>query len=97
MALPHLPPLTELSADESPVSLIDGFLAYPPPSRLLAAQALRHAWFSTDLLLPPSHPGPGNTGETKNWLTTWQDKALADWLEPALVREATIVTRENHS
>ena len=93
LALPHLPS----PADESPASLIDGFLAYPPSSRLAATQALLHPWFSIDLLLPTCHFTHGNTAhdKRKNWLTEWRGRTLADWLEPALVREASRVTRNS--
>ncbi|KAF8518608.1 kinase-like domain-containing protein, partial [Gautieria morchelliformis] len=95
MALPHLPMSAELAEDESPISLIDKFLAYPPPSRLAASQALQHPWFSTDLLLPASHPGPDGAvhEKRKHWLTKWKDMTLAALLEPALMRQASKVTQ----
>jgi serine/threonine protein kinase len=93
-ALPHLPMSAGLAEDESPISLIDKFLAYPPPSRLLAVQALQHPWFSMDLLLPASHPGPDGAvhDKRKHWLTMWEDMTLSTLLEPALMRQASKVT-----
>ena len=94
--LPHLPTSTKLSADELPMSLIEGFLAYDPRSRLAAAQALQHPWFSTDLLVPPSHLDSNETihRKEKPSLTFWEGMTLAGWLEPALVREASKVTQD---
>ncbi|GJJ13221.1 hypothetical protein Clacol_007472 [Clathrus columnatus] len=86
--LPNLP--FSSSSRASLLILINGFLAYEQSTRLSPAEALKHPYFSEDLLLPPerldeTHPHLG--------ITTWNGKTLAGWLEPAIKREASRVTR----
>ncbi|KAJ7447205.1 kinase-like domain-containing protein [Mycena latifolia] len=50
--LPNLP-----SNPGTVLDLIEGFLAYPPPQRLKACDALNHPWFRGQILLPPGYSG----------------------------------------
>jgi len=86
--LPHLPDTADKTA--SPVSLIDGLLSYPPEKRPPASECLQHPWFKKDLLIPTTYP---NLQDGNNGTIFWEEKTLAEWLHPALKREANRVTR----
>ncbi|KAF7340909.1 Lanosterol 14-alpha-demethylase [Mycena sanguinolenta] len=60
MVVPKVPLasfLPNLPANSAPVlDLMEDLLAYPPTQRLSARDALQHAWFGGQILLPPSYP-----------------------------------------
>lgn len=74
--LPNLPPAT---AESICVDLVENFLAYPPSSRLTAADALHHPWFTeaSELLIPPEYP---EISHDVRYTATWEGRKLSDLL-----------------
>ncbi|KAJ7146425.1 kinase-like domain-containing protein [Mycena epipterygia] len=56
--LPNLP-----SDSTTLLDLIEDFLAYPPPQRLKACDAVNHAWFTGPILLPRGYSDDGSNDE----------------------------------
>ncbi|KAJ7729087.1 CMGC/CDK protein kinase [Mycena maculata] len=58
--VPLRPFLPNLPSDSAAVlDLIESFLAYPPPERLRACDALNHKWLTGKILLPRDYPDGG--------------------------------------
>ena len=74
--LPNLPPA---AAESICVDLVENFLAYPPSSRLTAADALHHPCFTeaSELLVPPGYP---ETSHDVRYAATWKGRTLSDLL-----------------
>ncbi|KAJ7045166.1 kinase-like domain-containing protein [Mycena alexandri] len=53
--LPNLPPKEEEEEAALVLELLEGLLAYPPPQRLRAGDALNQAWFGGRIVLPPGY------------------------------------------
>lgn len=73
--LPNLPPAVSGSTC---IDLIEKFLAYQPPSRLTAADGLRHSWFTDSMLLVP--PGYPETAHDVQYTTMWEGRTLSQLL-----------------
>ena len=81
--LPHLP-----SNESSTVlSLVEGFLAYPPSSRIEAKAALMHPWFTSNdaVLLPRNYPLA--EGHTVNVTSSVAGYTWSDILDPLVGEE----------
>ncbi|KAF8215737.1 kinase-like domain-containing protein [Mycena galopus ATCC 62051] len=79
MVVPRVPLvsfLPNLPANSAPVlDLIEGFLAYSPAERLSARDALNHAWFSGQILLPRAYPS-----EDERTVSELEGQSLAELL-----------------
>ncbi|KAJ7726365.1 kinase-like domain-containing protein [Mycena metata] len=62
--LPNLPTKDEGEATRV-LELLEGLLAYPPPQRLRARDALNHAWFGGKIVLPPGYVDDRTTDDER--------------------------------
>jgi serine/threonine protein kinase len=99
--LPNLPPSSVLHSattstngnalSEEPtnsvLNLLKQFLVYPPGSRIRAADALRHPWFTSEdsiMLLPKGYSLENDYHHMKT-VDEWQGKPLEEWLHLMIV------------
>lgn len=74
------------ATDDAEVDLIYALLKYPPSARLSAENALAHACFSADLLVPPELTSPRSHSQSYIYQTA-DNKTLGDLLEELLEHE----------